>query len=289
LQSRQITVGQPYFARLGAPIGIALLFLMAIGPALPWRAASGTLLRDRLLIPAWVGAATLVIAVVAGARGIANVLAFSLAAFTLASIIRSVVVGVRARRRTSDDGLARAAVHTVRGNPRLYGGLIVHTGVVIVAVGLATTGGWTTRRELQLSPGQSGSVRGHTVTYIAREVEQSSQKTTIKARVHIDGIGSFAPAISTYPNSSDGIGTPSIHTGPLHDWYVTLVSSPSEGQVSIGVQVGTLVLWLWIGGFIMAIGTAVALVPVRRRRVLEREVAAAPHDDEAPSLVEVSS
>jgi cytochrome c biogenesis factor len=55
------------------------------------------------------------------------------------------------------------------------------------------------------------------------------------------------------------------------------------------VQVGTLVLWLWIGGFIMAIGTAVALVPVRRWRVLEREVAAAPHDDEAPSLVEVSS
>ncbi len=62
LQDKQITVGEPYFARLGVPIGIALLFLMAVGPALPWRAASGELLRNRLLIPAWVGALTLVVA-----------------------------------------------------------------------------------------------------------------------------------------------------------------------------------------------------------------------------------
>ena len=37
LQDKQINVGEPYFARLAVPIGLALLFLMAIGPALPWR------------------------------------------------------------------------------------------------------------------------------------------------------------------------------------------------------------------------------------------------------------
>jgi cytochrome c biogenesis factor len=46
---------------------------------------------------------------------------------------------------------------------------------------------------------------------------------------------------------------------------------------------------LWLGGLVMALGTAVALVPVRRRRVLEREVQAAPHDDEEPALAEVPS
>src|SRR6266581_2397245 len=98
LQDKQITVGEPYFTRLGVPIGIALLFLMSVGPVLPWRAASGELLRHRLLIPAWAGGLTLVVAVAAGARGIANVLAFALAAFTLASIARSATIGVRARR-----------------------------------------------------------------------------------------------------------------------------------------------------------------------------------------------
>ena len=36
--STSSSVGEPYFERLGVPIGIALLFLMAVGPLLPWRA-----------------------------------------------------------------------------------------------------------------------------------------------------------------------------------------------------------------------------------------------------------
>ena len=56
LQDRRTVVGPPYFDRLSMPIGISLLFLMAIAPALPWRKASGSLLRDRLFWPAWGGA-----------------------------------------------------------------------------------------------------------------------------------------------------------------------------------------------------------------------------------------
>jgi cytochrome c-type biogenesis protein CcmF len=286
LQDRDITVGQPYFQRLAAPIGLALLFLMAVGPALPWRAASGELIRKRLLIPAWIGGITLVVAVAAGARGITNVLAFALGAFVLASVGRSIVVGVRARRRAhADEGVARATTRTVRSNPRLYGGLIVHVGVVIIAVAIATSSGWTTKKELRLLPGESGVVRGHTVTYIDQRVEQSTQKTTIKARLHIDGVGDFSPAISTYPNFTGGIGTPSIHTNPLRDWYVTLVSSPTSGRITIAVQVGALVMWLWIGGLIMVLGTALALVPTRRRKqILLPETEAV-----TPALAEVTS
>jgi cytochrome c-type biogenesis protein CcmF len=291
LQDKQISVGQPYFERLAVPIGIALLFLMAIGPVLPWRAASGELLRHRLLIPAWIGGATLVIAVLFGARGIANAFAFGLVAFTLASIGRSAYVGVRARRRAhSDEGIVRASTRTVRGNPRLYGGLLVHVGVVVIAVGLATSTGWTTKRELHLSPGESASVRGHTVTFVNREVERTGQKTTVKAIVRVSGVGTFAPAISTFPNAAEGIGTPSIRSNPLRDWYLTLGSSPTSGRITLGVQVGTMVMWLWIGGLIMVIGTGVALVPARRRREPLREpTVSVPHDDEQPALAEVSS
>ena len=50
LQDRQIAVGAPFFDQLGMPIGIVLLFLMAVAPVLPWRKASGELLRDRLFV-----------------------------------------------------------------------------------------------------------------------------------------------------------------------------------------------------------------------------------------------
>lgn len=282
LQNKQITVGEPYFERLGAPIGLALLFLMAVGPALPWRAASGDVLRRRLLMPAWIGVATIVVALLAGAHGVANVLAFGLAGFTLASVARSVIVGVRSRRRTTREALPTATVRAVRGNPRLYGGLLVHVGVIVIAVALATTGSYTTHKEVELTAGQSASVRGYTVTYLGSVVEQSAQKTTIKARVRVGG-RNFAPAISSYPNTAEGIGTPSIHTTPWRDIYVTLISSPTSGKVTIGVQVGTMVMFLWIGGLLMALGVLLALLPARKRDVFvagEPAVIEVPHDDE---------
>ena len=37
LRGSTLSVGEPYFDRMGAPIGLMLLFLMAVAPALPWR------------------------------------------------------------------------------------------------------------------------------------------------------------------------------------------------------------------------------------------------------------
>ena len=126
-------------------------------------------------------------------------------------------------------------------------------------------------------------------------VEASAQKSTVSADVRIrrgtSNLGVYAPAISSYPDFPDGIGTPSVHTDPWHDVYLTLVSAPrtvggTPGPVTLGVQVGTLVMWLWVGGAIMGLGTLVALTPTRRRR---RIVTAAPvGTDEPRALAEVA-
>jgi len=294
LQDKDITVGEPYFVKLGVPIGLALLFLMGVGPALPWRAASAQTLRDRLLIPAWIGGLTLVVCVLAGATGVANVLAFALGAFVLASVGRSVIVGVRARRRATREAVPTATYRAVRGNPRLYGGLVVHVGVVVLAMALATTSGYTTKREVRLEPGQSATVRGFTVTYLRTTTDDSAQKTTISAEVNArrgsTDLGTFRPAISTFPNFSGGIGTPAIHSGPWHDLYLTLVSAPTTGKaggaITLGVQVGTFVMWLWVGGVIMTLGLLLALLPARRRRPV---VATAAAPDEARELAEAAT
>jgi cytochrome c-type biogenesis protein CcmF len=78
----------------------------------------------------------------------------------------------------------------------------------------------------------------------------------------------FTPAISQYPSFTEGIGTPSVHPGLREDVYLTLVSAPQNPGDSavIGVIVQPLVSWLWIGGAIMALGTALAAWPGSRRR-----------------------
>jgi cytochrome c-type biogenesis protein CcmF len=271
LQGRQLSVGQPYFDRLVVPIGIGLLFLMAVAPALPWRAASGEVLRRRLLVPAYVGVATMIVTVILGAHGLAQVVSFGLGSFALAGIARNMLSAVRARRAAHGEAVPAAVVNTVRGNPRLYGGLVVHAGVVIIAIALGVSSGYATKREVRLGVGESATVSGYRVTYLGRTVDASPQKTSISARVRIRegdrALGVYTPTISSFPNSDQGIGTPSVHTGILRDVYLTLVSSPTAGRVTLGVAVNPLVVWLWLGGLVMAFGTVVALVPTRRRRV----------------------
>jgi cytochrome c-type biogenesis protein CcmF len=288
VRGSRLSVGEPYFDRMTTPIGIALLFLMAAAPALPWRATSGDVLRRRLLVPAWIGGLTMLVAVLLGARGVWEVLAYGLGAFATAGIVRQFVLGVQGRRRALGESGPRALGRTTRSNPRLYGGLVVHLGVVMIAVALAASTAYSTNTEVRLRQGEDVIVDGYTLTFLGSNTTSSAQKTTTSARVRVErgdrDLGVYAPAISTYPNSTEGIGTPSVRTGIKEDLYLTLVSSPSSGQrVTLSVRVNPLVLWLWIGGGVMALGTILALAPRLRRRA--RPVAgkaAVPDPDPAP-------
>ncbi len=271
LQGRSLSVGEPYFDRMATPIGIALLFMMAVAPALPWRATGAEVLRKRLLIPAWAGVVTMLVALAAGARGLSELVTFGLAAFALAGIARQFYIGARARRTAQREAWPRAAVNAVRGNPRLFGGLVVHTGIVLIAVAIATSGAYSTKRDVHLEKGQSATVSGYTFTYLGSVTHRSEQKTSVQARVRIthDGseVGVYAPGISSFPNFNGGIGTPSVHTSLTRDIYLTLVSSPNQrGRVTIGIAIKPMLVWIWIGGGVVALGTMLALTPSLRRK-----------------------
>ncbi len=264
LQGDRISVGRPYFDRMTTPLGLALLFLMAVAPALPWRKASGELLRTRLQWPAWAGGAALVVAVALGARGVAPLLAFGLGGFAAAAAIRQLAVAATAARRA---GLPRWRAAVGRAN----GGMIVHLGVVLLAVGLAASGSYAHSTELRLEPGQSATFAGHSFTYQGMETVELDRKRRITARVEVDGRQVYEPALNQFFFARQAIGTPSVRTGFTHDVYLTLISAPPEPDdpAVIGVIIQPMVTWIWVGGGLMALGTALALLPGGRRRPAE--------------------
>ncbi|HEX9683161.1 MAG TPA: heme lyase CcmF/NrfE family subunit [Acidimicrobiales bacterium] len=253
----RISVGRPFFDRMAIPLGLAILFLMAVAPVLPWRKASSDLLHQRLVIPAGAAVAAMVIPVLGGYRGLAPIAAFGLGAFAAGAAIRQLVVA------TSKQGL-RGLVG------RTNGGMIVHLGVVFVAVALAASGSYSHGTELRLGIGDSGTLAGHTVTYLGATEVRTDQKTVLSARVQVDGGGVFEPALTRFPFGTQAIGTPSVRTTAIDDVYLTLLAAPDDisdpdHTVVIGVLVGPLVAWLWFGGIVMVVGTALAAVPGQRR------------------------
>nr|MBA2608879.1 heme lyase CcmF/NrfE family subunit [Actinomycetota bacterium] len=261
MNNSRLSIGRPYFDRMTGPIGLALLFLMAVAPALPWRKASAGVLRDRLLIPAWAGGLTLAVLVALGMRSVAALLAFTLGAFAGAAALRQLGLAARAARRAGEPWW--------RGvSGRANGGMVVHLGVVVLAIGFAASMSFVQRDEVRLRPGQSAKVGGHTVTYEGSDTQRFPNRTAVRASVRIDNEKVYRPALSTYPFATQSIGTPSVRGGLFDDVYLTLVSAPTSkgGTAIIGVVVTPLVNWLWAGGAIIAIGTALALVPGKRRR-----------------------
>ncbi|HEX4978678.1 MAG TPA: heme lyase CcmF/NrfE family subunit [Acidimicrobiales bacterium] len=266
----RITVGRPYFDRMTMPIGIALLFLMAVAPVLPWRKASGEVLRRRLHWPAWFATAALVTAVAAGARGLAPLLAFFLAGFAAGAAFRQLFLAAR-----------RQGLRGVVG--RANGGMIVHLGVILVAVGIASANAYGERGEARLRPGDSATVAGHRITYEGRDVVRYDNRRAVEAKVRIDGGQVYRPALSTFPNFGQAIGTPSVRTGVFEDVYLTLIDAPRDAADAavIGVARQPMVVWLWVGGVTMALGTVLAAVPGRRRRRPTAPVSApVPGDDD---------
>ncbi|MEY2418502.1 MAG: cytochrome c-type biosis protein CcmF [Actinomycetota bacterium] len=260
INNSRLTIGRPYFDRMTGPIGLALLFLMAVAPALPWRKASKGVMRDRLLVPAWIGAITLLALVVFGVRSLAALVAFSLGAFAGAAALRQLVLAARAARRSGQPWW-RGVVG------RANGGMIVHLGVVVLAVGFAASMSFVQRDEVRLKPGETAKVGRHHVTYLGVDHVKYATRTAERASVRVDGGRVYRPALSKYPFATQAIGTPSVRSGVIDDVYLTLVTTPSDpkGTAVIGIVVTPLVNWLWTGGLIMGLGTALALVPGRRR------------------------
>ena len=270
INGSRISVGRPYFDRMTMPIGIALLFLMAVAPVLPWRKASGELLRTRLLWPGWFATAGLVLAVIVGARGLAPLVAFFLGGFAAGAAFRQLFL---AARRQGWRGLIG----------RANGGMIVHLGVIMIAIAFASATAYGERGEARLSPGESATVAGHRITYEGRDIVQYENRRAIEAKVRIDGGQVYRPTLSTYPFVGQAIGTPSVRTGPIADVYLTLIDAPrnADDAAVIGVARQPLVVWLWIGGTTMAIGTVLSAIPGRKRRLPTEPVSAPVPDRDA--------
>ena len=258
LQQRQIVVGEPFFDRLTIPIGLTMLFIMAVAPVLPWRQNGREVMSQRLLVPALVGLAALVLSLVVGASGVAPLLAFALGGFAAGSALRHLVRAVRVQRLRGFVG-------------RANGGMIVHLGVILICVALAASNSFTRSQEIDLVTGQVATFAGHTFELIDVVEVRDARSTTVKALVKVDGGKAYSPSITKYTRIGMNVGTPSVRTSFTRDVYLTLEPPVRQdsGQARIKVFVKPLILWLWVGTFVMAFGTLLAVLPTRRRSIHE--------------------
>ncbi len=259
-QNRQISVGAPYFEKMSMPIGFTLLFLMAVAPLLPWRKAGRELLVHRVEWPAWGAALSIVIAVAVGARGALPLLGFSMAGFAGTSAVRQLALSARRHRFRGFLG-------------RKNGGMVVHIGVILLAVGFIASSSFVDQASISLTTGEKVRIAETDVTYISSNTYTHPNRIEEEVLLEVDG-QILSPAVERFIASGQIVPAPDTRITLYEDIQVALLDPPEGQEKKIVIQITRqpMLVWIWLGGLLMLLGTALSLFPETRRSYLRDNI-----------------
>jgi cytochrome c-type biogenesis protein CcmF len=265
----QMSVGRPYFDRMAVPIGVALLLLMGVGPALPWGRATPDQLK-RALVPPVLGA--LVAAAVGALLGVREpwtLVALAFGGYTAQVTLRELWLPV-ARRRAQGAGLRQALVDSpLRQGRRRTAAYVVHAGAALAVVAIAVSSTMGTSRELQLREGETATLGAYTLTFLKAEQVREPHRDSLVARIAVAkggrDLGVLTPRMNQYDSQREPIGTPAVRTSLFEDLYLSVMNiDPGQGTLGLLAMVNPMVAWIWGAAAVMALGGLAALLPGRR-------------------------
>lgn len=265
LRGVKVSVGVPFFNRMALPAMVSLLFLMGVGPALPWGSTTWVEARKRLYPPG-IGAVIMgAVALIAGARNIYAILAFACVGYAAVGNLREFWIGMRARHRAHGESWPTALLRLIAGNRRRYGGYVAHIGVLLIALGITASSTFRSEREATLTPGQTLTVAGHTVRLKNLWGREEPQRSVIGATMDVLGkngavIGTMEPRMNYYRVSDQPVPTPDVRSRISGDLYINLMAFESNGaNATVKVIVEPFVPWIWFGGLVIVIGAIIGL------------------------------
>ncbi len=261
LNKDKISVGPPYYARTFAPLAIPLLALVVFGPLLNWKRDDWRAVMKRARVPAAMAAAAIVLGLAFnGLKGVVTAAGLGLAAWL---IVGSALILVR-RWWAGRAYLARS----IRTTPRSIVGLtLAHAGLGLLTLGITGVTAWESDKVLSMREGDTVAFAGRTLTLTAFETVQGPNYQAREARFTVKGQG--APYVLSsqkrfYPTAQSQTTEAGIKVTPLGNLYVS-VGEESPTGVVVRLWNHPLIVWIWIGGFLMGAGGAVSLSDRRLR------------------------
>jgi cytochrome c-type biogenesis protein CcmF len=289
IEGSKVTVGAPFYNRVGLPIGLFLLFLTGIGPILAWRSTSLKSIRRNFILPVGSAIATAVILMVAGVRPwqdqatLYALISFSLGAMVITAVSSEFLRGAAVIHRQTGRNLFSAMVELTHRNTRRYGGYIVHFGVVLIFIGIAGSA-FNKVNEQELGFHDSMTIGPYKLVDQSYTEDDNKNYRSEYALLDVykgnKKITQMAPEQRFYYASQQTATMVANHSNLQRDLYVIYAGkNPDTGQPIIKVFLNPLVNWIWIGVGVIILGTAVALYPAKKpsaRAVrMEREAAEA--------------
>jgi cytochrome c-type biogenesis protein CcmF len=148
--------------------------------------------------------------------------------------------------------------------------LIVHLGVVLIVLGIAGSMTYSREREATLGLHETLAVGDYRVQFERLQASQQPTHMRMEATFRVfhrqQDEGLLKPALKFFPTQQSPIGR-ATHLSRLDEDLYLILSGFSEverNQATVKVLVRPLVAWIWIGGFIIALGTLICIAPLKK-------------------------
>jgi cytochrome c-type biogenesis protein CcmF len=250
--------------------------VMPFGPLLAWKRGDLLGVAQRLMAAFAIG--IVAVAITLTLEGTQSVLApfgVGLAFYVMTGAVIDLV------ERT---GLFRLPLASVRmrasGLPRsVWGTALAHFGIAVSMLGIISAGTWGTERIVTLKPSQTVSLSSYDLTFdgLAQRAgpNYQAQVATFTVRNGGNVIGTMEPSKRSFSARATTTTEAALMMRGVGQLYLSLGDVNADGSIAIRLYYKPMVLLIWLGAVVMALGGALSLSD-RRLRIGAPKPAAKP-------------
>jgi cytochrome c-type biogenesis protein CcmF len=276
LTGAKISVGAPFFNLTFIPIVVPLLLLLPLGQSMGWKRGDflGTARRLYWVMGVAIAVALVLIAATSGGPVVAP-LGIALGLFVILGAANEIV----ARSWKPGQRLATAWLRA-RGLPRSsWGTALAHAGVGVSVIGIAASA-WSVETIATVRPGEriaAGPYAARLDGVVPRtgpNFREDVARLTVLRGGH--EIGDIETTKRVYVTRGTPTTEAGIMTVGLSQVYASFGERQADGGVGLRLFYKPLVLLIWLGAAIMALGGAISLTDRRFRVGAPARAKAAP-------------
>lgn len=266
LTGEKISVGAPFFDRTAGPLLLCLLIVMPAGPLLAWKRGDIRGVAERLTFAAAIAllGAALSLWMVDGGSLYAAIGLF-IALYAIVGALVEFTERIQLFRAPLTTSLWRA-----KGLPRsAFGTVLAHMGIGLCLLGIVGEAGWSQERIVALKPGDRVSIASFDLTFTGL-IERRGENWLDRAgvfEVRRGGvkIATVEPAKRLFIANNQPTTEAGISTFGLGQLYISLGDPIPGGAISARIYWKPIVLLIWLGPVIMALGGILSLSDRRLR------------------------
>ena len=270
---QRVTVGPPYFNRMMAPIGVAILAFMGVGPVASWAKQDFVPLLQKIW---WAFALAVLVSGVGYALGLHDpymISALTVVTFSLMLILREFTLGSSMIIAKQHCSRVQALALLMQRYYRQYGGFIVHIGMLILFIGFAGAA-YQTERIVNLTKNESTTFKGYEITFRGLDYSRDDHKEMMDARVEIKRgdkvLATLTPSHYLYRTAEQPSTEVDIYRSLAEDVYLILGAFDYDKQnAELKIMINPLVNIVWVGGLIMLLGSIWIIWPRNRNGGVE--------------------